>query len=298
MKKRKRTGIAFTLVIVIAAVLTAEFLIIREKREKQNQVPSAAETIVEGTGQNQLSPTAESTVEETGSDDVKSDTTLICRIISGAETKDLILASQSDDASPGDVYRLSLDNQPADIFAPDAQLQNGMLLEITFDGSIEETYPAQFGGLSGIKPLEYGLDNLCELYLNVFEDLWEVDSGLNSDIDILGVNLSETSLTKSEQAAVTLVFGQNHGLETVQGTWQELCDQGYINAEYLYWEDGCLFSITEKPVAKGSYSLCPLSFDAEKWRSGDGAYYFIDCTSVQSAVGIWQGYKVGAAAIS
>ena len=49
---------------------------------------------------------------------------------------------------------------------------------------------------------------------------------------------------------------------------------------------------------EGVYSLRPVTFDAQKWRSGLGAYFFCDCTSVQSALGQWDGYAVGAEAIS
>ena len=41
-----------------------------------------------------------------------------------------------------------------------------------------------------------------------------------------------------------------------------------------------------------------VTFDAEKWRSGLGAYFFCDCTSIQTAGGHWDGYTVGSEAIS
>ena len=44
--------------------------------------------------------------------------------------------------------------------------------------------------------------------------------------------------------------------------------------------------------------MAAVTFDAEKWRSGLGAYFFCDCTSVQSADGHWDGYSVGSEAIS
>ena len=54
--------------------------------------------------------------------------------------------------------------------------------------------------------------------------------------------MSETSLPASEQSAVAYVFGMDHGLMPIEGTYQELVDQGYIDGENLLWEDGCLFS--------------------------------------------------------
>ena len=41
-----------------------------------------------------------------------------------------------------------------------------------------------------------------------------------------------------------------------------------------------------------------VTFDAQKWRSGLGAYFFCDCTSQQTLDGHWDGYTVGSEAIS
>ena len=51
-------------------------------------------------------------------------------------------------------------------------------------------------------------------------------------------------------------------------------------------------------AVEGVYSLTHVTFDAEKWRSGLGAYFFFDCTSVQTAGGHWDGYTIGGEAIS
>lgn len=139
--------------------------------------------------------------------------------------------------------------------------------------------------------------SLGALYLRVLEDLWAVDSALNENITMIGMDLSATSLTEEERTAVAQTFAAAHGKELVEGTWQELRDGGYIDGENLCWEDGCHFSITELPL-EGTYSLNVVSFDAQKWRSGLGAYFFCDCTSVQSALGVWGDYAVGSEAIA
>lgn len=41
-----------------------------------------------------------------------------------------------------------------------------------------------------------------------------------------------------------------------------------------------------------------VTFDAQKWRSALGAYFFADCTASRDAQGHWGDYTVGAAAIS
>ena len=132
-------------------------------------------------------------------------------------------------------------------------------------------------------------DDRCGLYLQVLEDLWEVDPGLTTGITQLGVDLSGiTDLSGAEKSAVAWRFGEVHGIVPLEGTWEELADWGYIDRENLYWEDGCLFSLT------GSAED---GFEAEKWASGLGAYFFLDCTADRASDGTWS-YEVGGEAIS
>lgn len=232
---------------------------------------------------------------------VSSESVIIsCRVVDAA---DGVLLLAGIDGRAGDVYRVGtkdvdVSTESGEVL-PVGGIESGSLVEITYSGFIMETFPAQLGDVTGIKVMDLGgFDNLCSLYLDVLEDLWEVDNGLNSDITELGVDLSKTRLTPAEQSALAWHFGKLHGItEVVEGTWQELVEQGYINGDGLYWENGCLFSITEKDM-EGTYSLNTVTFDAEKWRSGNGAYFFMDCTSVQSALGKWGEYRIGGQAIS
>ena len=75
------------------------------------------------------------------------------------------------------------------------------------------------------------------------------------------------------------------------------CLRDLVDTEHLTLSQDGLYSITEKPIG-GTYSLETVAFDAQKWRSGTGAYYFCDCTSLRSAQGEWGEYQVGAHAIS
>ena len=214
-----------------------------------------------------------------------------------------LLAKQ--DGGAGEVFFLPEDWEEA--------FRGGELVEVTWSGYVQETYPGSLVDVAGIRELEYGFDDLTGLYLTVLEDLWEVDKGLNeSGVAYVGVDLSGTSLGESEQAAVSHLFAQRHEAEAVSGTLEELMAQGVITAEplrqsgsgaeepkgyFYHWEDGCHFSIEEKPVV-GSYNLKPIAFDARKWRSSLGAYFFNSCTSVQSALGEWGDYQIGSEMIS
>ena len=227
----------------------------------------------------------------------KEEATIRCRVVTGAEEDTLLLAELEGSG----VFTLSTKDltvtRGGAEWAPGDSLKNGDLVTVGYDGTIMEAYPGRLSGAQWMDVENGGRDDLGALYLRVLEDLWAVDSALNSNITMVGMDLSATSLSGSERAAVGWAFAQNHGVELVEGTWQELRDAGYIDGENLYWEDGCHFSITEKPM-EGVYSLRPVTFDAQKWRSGLGAYFFCDCTSVQSALGQWDGYAVGAEAIS
>jgi hypothetical protein len=148
---------------------------------------------------------------------------------------------------------------------------------------------------SGSVTVDIRID-VCELYLEVLEDLWNVDSGLNSEISQIGIDLSELShLTELEKGTVMREFASKHNLPFIAGTWEELCEQGYIDKDNLYWEDGLFFSI--KTNKDGDSDPERTAFDAQKWRSGLGAYFFGQCTAQKNANGKWS-YTVGQEAIS
>ena len=148
--------------------------------------------------------------------------------------------------------------------------------------------------------------DVCELYLEVLEDLWNVDPGLNGGISQLGIDLSGLShLTEAEKDTVMREFASKHDLPYVAGTWEELCEQGLIDKENLCWEDGLFLSIKTNedavwnlPAIKDGDSAPELtSFDAQKWRSGLGAYFFGQCSAQKNADGKWS-YTVGQEAIA
>lgn len=232
------------------------------------------------------------------------------RIIDGAETGHLLLAENGDTGNG--VYTLSLEQLDFE-FQLTAPLRNGQLINVYY-GAFTEAWPMEFGGVSKIEIVEGGFDNRTNLYLTVLDDLWEVDPALSEGVEYIGMDLTQTSLTPAEQAAVSWIFAGKHGAEPVDGSLSELIEQGWITAtplsisgsgtdlnepeHFFYeWETGCHFSIVEQPM-EGTYSLTPVTFDAQKWRSSLGAYMFCDCTSVQSALGEWSEYQIGAEAIS
>lgn len=257
------------------------------------QAPSSAEG---GTGGAASPPDSVFSAPEASSDSGSaSDTFRIIRYQDGV----LLLARQGGGAA--EVYTLTpeggMESAP-DGAAPeeaDRPWRPGALAEITWSAA-EETFPARLCGVTAVRVLDSGFDDLCRLYSDVLEDLWTVDPGLNGGISELGVDLSRTGLSASEQAAVAWAFGERHGLPAILGTFEELAEQGLVDRDNLYWENGCLFSITEDRTPSPDSGA--IRFSAEKWRSGDGAYFFSDCTAVRDSGNSCGPYTVGSSAIS
>lgn len=242
--------------------------------------------------------------------------TLTLRIVDGAESGNLVLAGNG----AGEVYTMSVGD--ADVFIDGtlsnaSVLEDGMLTEVRYTGGIMETWPGQIGNVESVSVYSKGTQqnplgqyyDLCGLYLQVLNDLWDVDSGLNGGAAYVSVDLSEApgDLTEGEKEAIAWIFAGAHGVDVLTLSYQELAEQGYLS-EYdilddehkIYeWTDGVLFSITARTVGQDEvYSLPVLQFNAEKWRSPLGAYFFEDCKAVWSESGSWNSYSVGAEAIS
>lgn len=243
--------------------------------------------------------------------------TITLRIVDGAETGSLVLAGEG----AGDVYTLYVGD--ADVFV-DGTLSNasviedGMVAEIRYTGGIMESWPGQIGNVESISVYSRGTQqnplgeyyDLCGLYLQVLNDLWDVDSGLNDGAVYVSVDLSDApgELTEGEKAAIAWIFACEHDVLPLTLTYSELAEQGYLSEwrefedgeQKIYeWKDGVIFSIkAEESGETEIYSLPVLRFHAQKWRSPLGAYFYEDCKAVWPEGGSWESYSVGAEAIS
>lgn len=272
-------------------------------------------------------------------------TVVTCRIVDGAEDGDLLLAELDEGLYGGTgVYRLNLQNggpratimygdRPAGKSQPTAVpvyldgeladasvLEDGMAVDMAFNGFVAESFPAQFGEVYSVSAWSRGRGrnpmgttyDLCGLYLQVLDDLWRKDPGLNEDVSQIALDLSQApgELTEGEKAALVWRFGELHGVEAFAATFEELREQGYLTSEplgdgapegaaFLHWEDGCFFSIEPNEGHEGEiYSLPVIFFNAEKWRSSLGAYCLYDCSAMWAEGGTWTGYQTGSEMIS
>ncbi len=170
-------------------------------------------------------------------------------------------------------------------------LLEGQEIEIGYSGAIMESYPAQLAGLEYIKIIADG-DDLVGLYAEVIDDLWETDEGLNSGVEMMALDLTlTTNLSESEKEALAYIVGNTYELQGMLATYNTLVEQGYVNPDSLNFEKGLLFKLEVKDSSDNKFT-----FDASKWRGGNGAYFFIDCIAKKSEDS-WT-YKVGSEAIS
>ncbi len=227
----------------------------------------------------------------------ESDSIIVDAILYGLkkdEAKEITYSLSVFNFTEGETYRIYLNSfSPSDYWIDITFINNASVSSV---GGVDEPISAT----TNIRT------DVCELYLKVLEDLWNVDSGLNGGITQIGIDLSGlTHLTEEEKESVMNVFASKHNLPYIAGTWEELCEQGYIDKDNLYWEDGLFFSIGTNedavwnlPAIKEGDSVPELTaFNAHKWRSGLGAYFFGQCTAQKNADGTWS-YTVGAEMIS
>ncbi|MBQ2926203.1 MAG: hypothetical protein IJE03_05190 [Ruminiclostridium sp.] len=217
--------------------------------------------------------------------------TMSCRVM---EEEDGSLLLAQVDGRAWDVFTTSSREVEVKFEDPArTEIEEGDLVEIIFDGTVMETYPAQLGNIQEIWVWADGFDDTAMLYLEVFEDMVEEDAALAHDADMIGLDLSETALSPAEQAAAALLLEGETGLTVLEGTWEELVDQGYIDGENLYWEDGYFLSATETQRTDTG-----LTFSAQLWRSGLGALFYSDCNTGREVNGPWEEYIIGAVAVS
>lgn len=201
-------------------------------------------------------------------------------LIAGSGSSDLYTVSSKLAVYDGN-------NRASDVSA----LTEGQNVEVGYSGEVLTIYPAQPDKPAYIKITGQG-DDLVGFYQGVLEKLWNTDKGLNPASGVLAFDLSKASnLTDAEKSALIYIVSSSHGLQGVSGTYDELSRQGYIDRERLYFKDGMLFKLILTDAAETGFT-----FEASKWRSGDGAFFFNGCKAVKDETG-WS-YTVGSEAIS
>lgn len=175
---------------------------------------------------------------------------------------------------------------------PGGALRPGMIVRVP-GAPVREAWPARFE-TDTVEILEERAGR-TDLFRRVILDMWEEDPGLNGGAERLGFDFSGACLTAGEQKGLAYLAARDlgFGMDYLSGTWEELCEQGYIDREDLVWEDGVFFSISVTGVPGRS----GFTFDAQKWRSGLGAIFYENCTARRGPDGAWE-YAVGQLAVA
>lgn len=218
------------------------------------------------------------------------------RIADGAEDGNLLLAGQGEH---GSLDRLSTGDLPVTLDGKEASvadLKDGMLVTVYFTGGMQMSYPGGFYEPLRLEAETAGADDRVGLALQALEDLWSEDTALNENIEQLSVYIDEALVPNAaERAAVVWRFAELHQiLDPLTYSWQELCDEEYVNEEELTWEKGCYLELTAAENAGAGDTLC---FNAQKWRGGLAAIFYDGCTGRRNADGSWS-YQRGAFAIA
>ena len=218
------------------------------------------------------------------------------RIADGAGSGSLLLAGQGEH---GSLDRLSTGDLPVTLDGKEASvadLKDGMLVTVYFTGGMQMSYPGGFYEPLRLEAETAGADDRVGLALQALEDLWSEDTALNENIEQLSVYIDEALVPNAaERAAVVWRFAELHRImNPLTYTWEELCDEGYVNEEELSWEKGCYFELKAAEDAGTGKTLC---FDAQKWRGGLAAIFYDGCTGRRNADGSWS-YQRGAFAIA
>lgn len=228
-------------------------------------------------------------------------TALLAAKVMEVSGSSLLISETGPDAQPSSLISFGIQDVPVfladgslvppeDIESGTAGPKAGDTLEIAFDGSIMESYPAQISA-SAVR-ITGSSASLVSFYLDVMTEWYEEDPALNDGTTQIGFDLSGVNtLSEAEKNALIYLMSSRCGKEPVTGTFEELCDAGYIDQENLYWEDGIFFAVKEDgtgTVPDGSSSKDAASnpsvpdafaFSIHKWRSGLGAIGSSNCTA-------------------
>ena len=177
-----------------------------------------------------------------------------------------------------------------DSFAKQSVVKEGKTATISWNGNTLETYPAKISAMT-IERKKTSTSPLF-LYEKALEELIDTDQGLNTSITQAVFCLDGiTNLTVMEKEALVYLGSDLLDVPARQGTFKQLEDENLIqNGTFT---NGIYIEITGENLNPSGKKV---TFSMEKYRSGDGAYFFLDCIGNYKK-GTWS-YTIGSHAIS
>lgn len=189
------------------------------------------------------------------------------------QTKDGLLVApdktsneyKSSDKMSVNLTNTEITNQKGETISKD-DLKAGDRITITYNGMIEESYPAQIGA-SKLEVI--GHNNIIDAYLAMIDDIYKEDSGLNGDIKMIAFDTTGwIELEPYEKQMLFDLLKEKYGYEIKEGTFDELRAQGFIDQDILSFKEGILITIADMRCNKTKDEL---TYSIRKWRGGDGA---------------------------
>lgn len=145
-------------------------------------------------------------------------------------------------------------------------LKPGDILRISYNGAIAESYPAQITA-SSIELIDH--NKLIDGYLALIDDVYQEDPGLNGEITMIALDTSDwKGLSDIQKEIILSQMKELYELDILEGSFDELAEQGLIDKENLYFPEGILIDITEIVIEDNKEEI---SCKINKWRSGLGA---------------------------
>lgn len=136
--------------------------------------------------------------------------------------------------------------------------------------SDEENVPQQ-------QTTKMDLSTIPGFYGQVLADLYQVDAGLNEDIELVAFDFSQcNNLTDKEKEDLMVYLSNQWQLPYKKGTLEELKTAGDITVKdgFVSFDKGILISLKSSASSEEKKEF---SFSAQKYRSSLGAYLFSDC---------------------
>lgn len=163
------------------------------------------------------------------------------------------------------------------------ELRPGMILDITWNGIVLESYPGQLAA-DQIRVVEQG-DDLVGLYRQVLAELW-TEAGQKTGVEWLAFDFSGlTGLSAGEQSALAYLTAckLEMGFSYDIGTWDELAERGSITVDDEgYWTDGMMLSLSLYEQEEGHVGII-----ASSSRAKEGAIMVLTCTADRQEDGSW-----------
>lgn len=205
-------------------------------------------------------------------------------IVKDYKTSLFVLPLQSEE------YQTPLLLTVPDSFAKQFVVKEGKTATISWNGNVLETYPAQISAMT-IERKKASSSPLF-LYEKALEELIDTDKGLNTSITQAVFCLDGiTNLTVMEKEALVYLGSNLLDVPARQGTLKQLEEENLIqNGTFT---NGIYIEITGENLNQSGKKV---TFSMEKYRSGDGAYFLLDCIGTYKK-GTWS-YTVGSHAIS